>query len=128
MADPIADMCIKIKNAQIARHEAVQISYSKFKHEIVKTLERAGFVGKVERKGKRVKKILEVGLLYHNDTPKISGLKFISKLSRRIYTPYRELRRSSRGGIFLLSTPKGVYTGEEARKEKVGGELIAEIW
>lgn len=128
MADPIADMLIKIKNAQIAKHEAVQISYSKFKHEIAKTLERAGFIGKVERKGKRVKKILEMGLLYHNDSPKINGIKFISKLSRRIYTPYRALHRSSRGGIFLLSTPKGVSTGEEARKEKVGGELIAEVW
>lgn len=126
--DPIADMLIKIKNAQTAKHEAVQISYSKFKHEIAKTLERAGFVGKVERKGKRVKKILDVGLLYYDDNPKISGIKFISKLSRRIYAPYRELRRSSRGGIFLLSTPKGVSTGEEARKERVGGELIAEVW
>lgn len=126
--DPISDMFIRIKNAQRAAHETVQFPYSKYKHEIAKALERKGYVGGVERKGKRVKKTLELVLMYHEGYPVIHDVRLISKPSRRLYTPYKDLRNPPRGGTLIVSTPKGVLTSEEARKEKVGGELVAEIW
>ncbi len=121
-------MFIRIKNAQKAGHEAVQIPYSKFKHEIAKTLERAKFVGDVERKGKRVRKTLEVALLYTDGAPTVHEVKIISRPSRRLYAPHKDLRPPRHGGVLVLSTPKGVMTSEEARKAKVGGQLIAEVW
>ena len=126
--DPISDMFIRIKNAQKAGHESVLIPYSKFKHEIIKALERAGYVGRAERKGKRVKKNLEVGLLYKDEIPTVSNVKLLSTPSRRLYISYNDLRPARHGGISLLTTPKGVLSGKEARKEKVGGQLLAEIW
>jgi len=126
--DPISDMFIRIKNAQRADQESVQIPYSKFKHEIVKALERSGFIGKVERKGKRLRRVLNLKLLYENDMPKIRDVRLISVPSRRLYTGFRTLRSSRRGGIILVSTPKGVMTDREAKKAKVGGQLLAEIW
>lgn len=126
--DPIADFFIRIKNAQRAGHETVQISYSKFKHEISKALERSGLVGKVEKRGKRVRKTLEVGLVYRGARPAINDLKLISKPSSRRYSSYKDLRPGRGGGIIFLSTPKGVLSWSEAKKAKVGGELIAEIW
>lgn len=121
-------MFIRIKNAQKAGHDSVQIPYSKFKHEIAKVLERCGYVGKIEKRGKRVRKLLEVDLLYENESPKIGQVKLISKPSRRLYTASKALKPSFRGGIIVVTTPKGVMTSKEARKEKVGGQLIAEVW
>lgn len=126
--DPISDIFIRIKNAQKAGHETVQIPYSKFKQGIAKALERSGFVRKSERRGKRARKTLEIGLIYNNESPAISGIKLLSKPSRRLYLSYKDLRKSRRGGIILLTTPKGVMTDQEARKEKVGGQLLAEVW
>ena len=126
--DPVSDMFIRIKNAQKAGHETVQFPYSKFKHEILKVLERSGFIGKIERKGKRVKKALEADLLYKDEKPGIEEIKLISKPSRRLYANHKSLRFPRHGGIIVISTPKGVLTGKEAKNEKVGGELIAEIW
>lgn len=128
MAYPISDMFIRIKNAQKAGHETVQIPHAKFKYEIARALERSGFVGKVEKRGKRIRKTMEVELLYQNETPIINGVKIISKPSRRLYIAYKAIKLSRHGGIILISTPRGVLTGQEARKAKVGGQLIAEVW
>ena len=125
--DPISDFFIRIKNAQRAGHETVQISYSKFKHEISKALERSGLVGGVEKRGKRVRKIIEIGLIYRDARPAISDLKLISRPSRRIYSAYKDLKPIRGGGIIFLSTPKGVLSWNEAKKAKVGGEVIVEI-
>ena len=126
--DPISDMLIRIKNAQRAGHEMVRLSHSKFKYEIARALEANGYVGSIDRKGKRVKKILEIGLLYKNEMPLINGVKLISKPSNRMYASVKELHNARSGGVLLLSTPKGVMSAKEARKQKVGGMLIAEIW
>ena len=126
--DPVSDMFIRIKNANVARHETVYISYSRFKNDIAKALSRAGYVGDVEVKGKRVRKVIEIGLRYRNNEPMVRNVKFLSKPSRRIYASYKELRVSPRGGAVFLTTPKGVLTERAAKKEKVGGQLIAEIW
>lgn len=126
--DPISDMLIRIKNAQKAGHETVQIPYSKFKHEIAKVLEEHKMVKASERKGKRVRKFLEVELVYADEEPAIHEVRLISKPSRRFYSPLKKIPKPRHGGLIILSTPKGVMCEEKARKEKVGGELIAEVW
>ena len=126
--DPISDMLIRIKNAQRAGHEVVRVSHSKFKYEIVRALELNGYVGKIDRKGKRVKKTLEIELLYKNEEPVIHGIGLISKPSNRMYASVKELNTARKGGLLLLSTPKGVMSVRDARKQNVGGMLIAEVW
>lgn len=126
--DPISDMLIRIKNAQNAGHETVQVPYSRMKHEIARALERTGFVGKAERKGKRVKKFLEVALLGGKENPALHGVKLISTPGRRTYLSYKDLRPAPHGGAMILTTSKGILSGQEARREKIGGQLIAEIW
>lgn len=121
-------MFIRIKNAQRAGHETVLISYSRVKHDIARALERCGFAGKAERKGKKVRKVLEIPLLYINENPLVQDIRIISRPGLRLYGSYRKLKRSRHGGAIIVSTAKGILTGDEARKEKVGGELMAEIW
>ena len=126
--DPISDMLIRIKNAQTAGHEMVRFSHSKFKYEIARTLETNGFVGAIEHRGKRVKKMLEIALRYNGDKPAIQGIKLISKPGNRLYASVKDLNTTRRGGIIIISTPKGVMSSKDARKQKVGGMLIAEVW
>ena len=121
-------MLIRIKNAQNAGHEMVRLSSSKFKYEIARALEANGYVGNIERKGKRVKKTLEIELRYSDELPAIKGITLISKPSNRVYAGSKELNAGRKGGIILVSTPKGVMSGRDARKQNLGGMLIAEIW
>jgi len=126
MTDPIGDMLNRIKNAQAVDLATVDIPYSKLKYEIAKILERKGFIEKVERKGRSPKRIVGITLKY----PKaISGLKRISKPGQRIYAQKKEIKRVHDGfGIAIISTSKGLMTNKEARKKKLGGEIICEIW
>lgn len=126
MTDPISDMFIRIKNAQRAKHESVLVPYSKFKYAIVEAMEREGLIVSAERKGKKVKKFIEIMLAKGERAPQ--NVKLISKSSRRIYASYKELGRPKHGGVLIISTPKGVMSLREAKKAKVGGEIIAEIW
>lgn len=126
--DPISDMLIRIKNASKARRETVYVPYSRFKHDIAQVLREAGYVTEVEVKGKRVRKTIEIGLRYEKSEPSVRDVRLLSKPSRRLYVSYKELRPSTRGGVILVTTPKGVLTEKNAKKEKVGGQLIAEIW
>lgn len=126
--DPISDMFIRIKNAQAAGHASVRFSHSKFKYEIVRALEANGYVGAIERKGKRIKKILEITLRYNGDKPAIRGVTLISKPSNRVYASAKDLRAGQKGGITLISTPKGVMNSKDARKQNTGGMVIAEVW
>ncbi|MBI4225402.1 MAG: 30S ribosomal protein S8 [Candidatus Sungbacteria bacterium] len=128
MNDPISDMFIRIKNAQRAKQEMVRIPYSQMKHEIARALERSGMVGVSERKGKRIRKVLDLQLLYPEGKAAITEVKLISKPSRRLYSSYKDLHRPARGGVILLTTSKGILSSAEAHKEKVGGQLLAEIW
>lgn len=128
MTDPISDMLIRVKNAQIAGHDTVQIPYSRMKHEIARALERGGFIASAERKGKRARKFLEVGLIGGKENPALHGVRLISTPGRRVYQSYHDIRPASRGGVVLMTTSKGILSAPEARREKVGGQLIAEIW
>ncbi|MEK9175263.1 MAG: 30S ribosomal protein S8 [Patescibacteria group bacterium] len=128
--DPIADMLIRIKNAQFAHKEIVAFGHSKLKLEIAKILERVGYVGSVSKKGRKNKKFIEIELLYDNNgNPKISYVKRLSGPSKRLYRGFREIFRPKNGyGIAIYSTPKGLLTDSEARKEKIGGEALFELW
>jgi small subunit ribosomal protein S8 len=130
MVDPIADMLTIIRNGYAARKETVVVPYSKLKLNIAKLLQKEKYIKAVEKFGRKTKKILELQLLYkEGKTPAISGIRKISKPSRRVYFSLKDIKPVRQGkGIMILTTPKGVLTGEEARKEKVGGEVIAELW
>jgi len=127
LTDPISDMLIRIKNGQMRKKEFVEIyPKSKMKIEILKILKKEGFIENYEEKEKSI----IVKLMYFPDgSPVITDLKRISKPSRRVYVSYKELRPVMNGiGIAILSTSKGILTDKEARKLKVGGELLLEVW
>lgn len=129
MTDPIADMIIRIKNAGDSRKETVSIPYSNLKFEICSVLAKHGLVGPVAKKGKKVTKTLEVTLKYENDMPYIQGVKRVSKPSKRVYRKASEIKPVKSGyGNLILSTPQGLLTDIEARKAKVGGEALFQIW
>lgn len=127
--DSITDMLNRIRNAQAVLHPTVEFPFSNFKYEIAKILEKQGFIEKIEKKGKKTAKTIEITLKYQDNIPAISGLKRISKPGQRIYLPTNKIHKVRQGyGIAVISTPKGLMTDKEARKEKLGGEVICEIW
>lgn len=128
--DNIANMLTIIRNAQAVKKETVSTSYSKLKADILKILERENFIKKTEAKGKKNKKVIEITLSYdEKGNPSIQHLRRVSKLSQRIYIPLKKIRPVQYGkGLWIISTPKGILSNKEAKKEKVGGEVICEIW
>ena len=129
MTDPICDMLNRIRNAQAVLKDTVNIPFSDLKYEIAKILEKQRFVAKIEKKGKKMKRTIEVTLKYDANQPVISGLKRVSKPGQRIYKKAKELKPVKGGyGVAVISTPKGLMTDKEARKKKLGGEVICEIW
>ncbi|MBI4137825.1 MAG: 30S ribosomal protein S8 [Candidatus Sungbacteria bacterium] len=126
--DPISDLFISIKNAQKAGHETARVPYSLYKHEIVRALAHAGFVGEAQRRGKRVRKFLEIPLIMRDGVPAVREVRLFSKPSRRISSRFRTLPVARYGGVVLITTSRGVMTSEEARKKKVGGQVLAEVW
>ena len=127
MTDPIADLLIRIKNAQMVGKKFVRVPFSKMKLAILLILEKNNLVGKIKKKGKGVKKILEIELKYQDNQPLIKEVKRISKPSLRVYAGYRDLTKFSRKGLTLVSTPRGLRTLAQARKEKIGGEVLFQI-
>ncbi len=127
--DPITDILNRIRNAQEVSHPTVEVPFSNLKYELAKILEKQGFIEKVEKKGRKMKKIIEITLKYENKTPAISGLKRTSKPGQRIYLGYRDIRKVKGGyGIAIISTPKGLMADKEAKKQKLGGEVLCEVW
>ena len=127
--DQITDMLNRIRNAQAVGKTTVSIPFSNLKYEIAKILEKKGFAERAEKKGRKTKKFLEVTLKYEDKTPAISGLKRISKPGQRIYLSAREIKPVRGGyGIAIISTPKGLMTDKEAKKQKLGGEIICKVW
>lgn len=127
--DPIADMLTAIRNALSVKKEEVLVSFSNLKFEIAKILEKKGFIEKAEKKRLKGKRLIEIRLKYEDGLPAISGLRKISKPGQRVYLPAKKIKKSKGGyGIFIISTSKGLMTDAEARKQKLGGEIICEIW
>lgn len=130
MTDPIADYLTRVRNAARAKHKHVDIPASRVKAEISKILLRAGFLESVKFIEDGRQGILRVYLRYtkSNDSV-ISGVKRISKPSRRVYTPKKKLPRVLGGyGMAIVSTSQGMLSDAECRKRGVGGEIICEIW
>jgi small subunit ribosomal protein S8 len=126
--DPISDFLIQIKNGGRAKHESVTVPASNLKEAVANTLVRAGWLKSVVRRGKKVKKYLTCELAYRAGAPKILEVKRISKPSRRVYVGVDDINLVRQGfGLAIISTPQGIMTNSEARKAKVGGELMFEI-
>ena len=122
-------MIITIKNASLVGHESVAIPYSKLKYAIALCLQKEGFVTGVSKKTKKGMPVIEIGLIYNNNKPKITEVQRISKPSRRVYYGVADIHTVRNGsGIFVFSTPKGILSGKEARKEQVGGEALFKVW
>ena len=118
-----------IKNAQAVSKPTVSLPFSEFKYQIAKILEKEGFVAGVEKKGKKIKKTLEIVLKYSQGSPAISGVKMVSRPGQRVYGNVKEIKPVKGGyGIAIISTSKGLITNKEVRKQNVGGEIICQVW
>lgn len=127
--DQIANMLIMMKNASMARKETVVIPHSNLKNAILACLKKEGFVADFAKKTKKGLPVIEITLAYNDDKPKISDVARISKQSRRVYYGMKDIHTVRSGtGILVLSTPKGILTGRDARKEQVGGEALFRMW
>jgi small subunit ribosomal protein S8 len=127
--DPISNMIISIKNAGNAGRENLSIPYSKIKESIAEVLKKEGYVKDVKAETKGGKKVLSISIFIDKQTPKIRGVKRISKTSKRIYKKASEIRPVKNGyGLLILTTPQGVMTGRDARAQKIGGEALFTIW
>ncbi|MNI57988.1 30S ribosomal protein S8 [compost metagenome] len=129
VTDPIADMLTRIRNANTERHDTVDVPYSKVKAAIADILLNEGFVKSVEILQDGIRKTIRITLKYENKTRVLQGLKRISKPGLRIYADVEQLPRVLNGlGIAIISTSKGIIVDREARKQNIGGEVLAYIW
>ncbi|WLR41995.1 30S ribosomal protein S8 [Bacillus carboniphilus] len=130
MTDPIADLLTRIRNANMVRHEKLELPASKIKHEIAQILKREGFIRDVEFIEDNKQGMLRIFLKYGaNNERVITGIKRISKPGLRVYAKADEVPRVLNGlGIAIVSTSQGVLTDKEARAKQAGGEVLAYVW
>jgi small subunit ribosomal protein S8 len=130
MTDPIADMLTRIRNGSMARHERVEMPHSKLKEHVADVLKLEGYVDDVRVSEGEEPKTLVVVLRYGRDrTSAIDGIRRVSTPGRRVYVRHDRISRVVSGmGISILSTSRGVMTDREARRQRVGGELLCEVW
>ena len=123
------DLLTKIHNAQRAKKASLKVPYSTMDMAIAEVLAARGFILSAAKKGRAPKRIIEIELKYEGETGAISGVKFLSVPSRRLYAGYKEMRPVRQGfGMAVVSTPSGIMTSSQARKSKLGGQLLFEIW
>ncbi|MCH7511414.1 MAG: 30S ribosomal protein S8 [Chloroflexi bacterium] len=130
MTDPIADMLTRLRNGAAARHEYVTIPASKLKNAIAKVLKEEGFIRDFEAFEEGPRRFMRVHISY-SDTkePFMTGLKRVSRPGLRVYVQKREIPRVYNGlGIAIVSTPKGIMTGQQAWRQQVGGEVLCYVW
>jgi small subunit ribosomal protein S8 len=128
--DPIAELLTRIRNAAHARHTELELSYSRIREAIAKVLVIEGFLESAETGGEGFKKTIKIRMRYSaSREPVMQGIERISRPSIRRYRGASELGKISRGmGIEVVTTPLGVMTGREARRKKVGGEVLLRVW
>ena len=127
--DPLVDMFNRIRNALAVGKEQVEVPYSAKKLSIAKILERLGYVKSVDSKGRKVKRTIEIVLKYRDTIPAITGLRKISKQGNRVYASASKLFRvKKKDAVVIFSTSKGIMTDGEAREQKIGGEVLCEVW
>ena len=129
LSDPIGDMIARIKNAQMRNHKIVELPSSNFKIKISDILKSEGYIRDYKTNSEANKSILSIYLKYHSGNPVISTIERVSKPGRRIFSKAESLPKINNGlGIAIVSTPKGVMTDIDARKQKVGGEIICKVF
>tara|TARA_B100001540_G_C15166657_1_gene355729 strand:- start:51 stop:446 length:396 start_codon:yes stop_codon:yes gene_type:complete len=127
--DPIGDMIARIKNSQLRNHKKVELPSSNFKTKIVEVLKNEGYIIDYNVSTEDNKPKLEIQLKYNYGSPVISSIQRISKPGRRIFSSAESLPKINNGlGIAIVSTPKGVMTDIDARKQKIGGEIICKVF
>ena len=132
--DQIANMLSSIKNAGIVKRDSIVVPHSSIKASILEVLKREGFIKTFEiidagKNKKELKIVLEYVGKHPNVSPRVNNIERVSKLSKRVYIGYRDLHKFKFGkGLIIVSTPKGILTNKEARKELVGGEVLFNIW
>ena len=129
LSDPIGDMIARVKNAQARNHKKVELPSSNFKTKIVGILKNEGFIKDFKLNTEANKSILSLELKYHSGNPVISAFERVSKPGRRIFSSADSLPKINNGlGIAIISTPKGVMTDIDARKQRIGGEIICKVF
>ena len=129
LSDPIGDMIARIKNAQVRNHKKVELPSSNFKVKIADVLKSEGFIIDYKIITENNKPLLSINLKYYSGNPVISTIERVSKPGRRIFSSAESLPKINNGlGIAIVSTPKGVMTDIDARKQKVGGEIICKVF
>jgi small subunit ribosomal protein S8 len=129
LSDPIGDMIARVKNAQARNHKKVELPSSNFKSKIADILKNEGFIKDFKILEEEKKPVLSLELKYHSGNPVISNFERVSKPGRRIFSSADSLPKINNGlGIAIVSTPKGVMTDMDARKQKVGGEIICKVF
>ena len=127
--DPIGDMIARIKNAQLRNHKKIELPSSSFKVKIADVLKNEGYIINYKTFSELNKSKLEILLKYHSGNPVISSIQRVSRPGRRIFSSAESLPKINNGlGIAIVSTPKGVMTDIDARKQKVGGEIICKVF
>ena len=129
LSDPIGDMLTRIKNSQMRNHKKVEMPSSTFKTKIADVLKNEGYINNFNVDNNDNKNILIIDLKYNSGSPVISVIERVSRPGRRIFSSAESLPKINNGlGIAIVSTPKGVMTDLEARKQKVGGEVICKVF
>ena len=130
LTDPVADFLTRIRNSIRARHQKLDVPASKLKAEIARILKEEGYIANYKPAEENGQKVIRVYLKYGpNNEPVIRDLQRVSRPGCRVYLGRDEIRRVQGGlGISIMTTPKGVMTGRQARREGVGGEILAEVW
>ena len=129
LSDPIGDMLARLKNSQMRNHKRIEMPSSKFKAKIAEILKSEGYIIDFEVKSDQNKSNLHISLKYSAGNPVISSIERVSKPGRRIFSSAESLPKVNNGlGIAIISTPRGVMTDIDARKQKVGGEIICKVF
>lgn len=127
--DSISNMIIMLKNASLAGRDSVVVPYSKMKNSIAECLKNEGYITDFSKKVRKGIPVLEMSLAYVDKKPKITEVERISKQSRRVYFGMKDIHSVRSGtGLLVMSTPKGILSGKQARKEQVGGEALFKLW
>ncbi len=129
LTDPIGDMLARIKNSQLRNHKKVEMPSSNFKMKIADVLKNEGYINGFNVDKNENKQVLIIDLKYNLGSPVISVIERVSKPGRRVFSSAQSLPKINNGlGIAIISTPKGVMTDIDARKQKVGGEIICKVF
>jgi len=130
VSDPLSDLLTRLRNGMRAGHERVDVPASRVKEDVLKVLAEEGYVGRYRRVEEKGRPVLRVGLKYDGEgVPIVNGLERVSRPGRRVYAPAKEIPDVLGGlGISIISTSRGILTGQKAREARVGGEILCNVW